>query len=120
MKYSEAVRGYAREILKRDGWTCRYCVLDGTIWPNWLYLSWDHLLPKGHPERNSPTFIVAACRFCNEVCNRTVWSVDGKTPDELIEQKKPYVMARRAEYRQFWEKEITGQHDLNDTGQATR
>ena len=105
-KFDDALRGYAYAVLQRDGFTCRYCDLDGTIWPNWLYLSWDHLLPKGHPQRDDARYIVAACRFCNEASNRTVWDVDGKTPDELVAQKKPIVQAVRAKYRAFWEREI--------------
>jgi len=106
--FTDALRGYAHTILKRDGSRCRYCGLDGTQWPNWLYLSWDHLLPVGHPNRNNPDFIVAACRFCNEACNRTVWDVANKTPDQLVAQKKPHVLAKRAEYRSFWEQEVRG------------
>ena len=105
-KFTDSLRGYAHEVLKRDGFTCRYCGLDGTIWPNWLYLSWDHLLPKGHPQRDDPRFIVAACFFCNVACNRTVWDVDGTTPDQLVEQKRPAVLAVRALYWEFWEQEV--------------
>ncbi|MEA2582408.1 MAG: hypothetical protein QOF33_493 [Thermomicrobiales bacterium] len=105
-KFSDSLRGYAHAVLKRDRFTCRYCGLDGTIWPNWLYLSWDHLLPKGNPKRDDPDFIVAACLFCNTAANRTVWDVSGKTPDELVAQKKPVVLAVRERYREFWEKEV--------------
>jgi 5-methylcytosine-specific restriction endonuclease McrA len=104
--YGDALRGYAHFILKRDGFKCRYCGLDGTQWPNWLYLSWDHLLPKGHPERDNTDFIVAACRFCNEVHNRTDFPVEGKTPEELVEQKKRLILEKRAEYKQFFDKEV--------------
>lgn len=115
-KYIDALRGYAHDVLKRDGFKCRYCGLDGTVFQNWLLLSWDHLLPVGHPERNDPEYIVAACRFCNETCNRTVWHVEGKTPDELVEQKKPHVLAKREEYRNFWEAEVA--RDNNERQQA--
>ncbi len=98
-KYTDALRGYAHPILKRDGFTCRYCGLNGSQWPNWLYLSRDHLLPVGHPQRDDPAFIVAACRFCNETHNRTAFPVDGKTPEELVAQKKEFVLARRADYQ---------------------
>ncbi|OGO37272.1 MAG: hypothetical protein A2W35_00330 [Chloroflexi bacterium RBG_16_57_11] len=105
-KYTDALRGYAHPILKRDGYKCRYCGLDGTLWPNWLFLSWDHLLPVGHPQRENPDFIVAACRFCNEAHNRKVYEVEGMTPEQLVEQKKPFVLAKRAEYRQFYDREV--------------
>ena len=47
--------------------------------PNWLYLSLDHLLPPGHPNRNDPNFQVTACRFCNEARNRNIYEV-GEVP----------------------------------------
>lgn len=106
-RYSDALRGYAHDVLQRDRFTCRYCGLDGTIWPNWLYLSWDHLLPPGHSMRDDPNYIVAACRFCNEASNRTRWDVDGKTPEELVEQKKPIVQAVRDSYKEFWWREVS-------------
>ncbi len=33
-----ALRGYVHSTLKQDGFRCRYCGLDGTIWADWLYL----------------------------------------------------------------------------------
>ena len=106
MKYSDALRGYAHPMLSRDGFRCRYCGFDGSQWPNWLFMSWDHLLPPTHPQRDDPAYIVAACRFCNEAANRTLWQVEGKTPEELVTQKQPVVLARRAEYEEFWEQEV--------------
>ena len=105
-KYDDALRGYAFPIHKRDGFKCVYCGLDGTLWPNWLFLSWDHLLPRGHPQRDNPDFIVTACRFCNEVHNRTVFPVEGKTPAELIKQKRPFVLEKRDEYHKFFKNEV--------------
>lgn len=77
--YSDALRGYAYSVHERDGFRCVYCGLDGTVWPNWLYLSWDHLLPKGHPDRDDERYIVTACRICNEFHNRTLFDVMDKT-----------------------------------------
>ena len=105
-KFDDALRGYAHPILKRDDFICRYCGLDGKQWPNWLYFSWDHLLPVGHPQRDNPDFIVAACRFCNESHNRTVFPVEGKNPDELVEQKKILILEKRAEYKRFFDLEV--------------
>jgi 5-methylcytosine-specific restriction endonuclease McrA len=69
MAFTDALRGYAHRVLERDNFTCRYCGLDGRIWPNWLYLSWDHLVPISDPLRDDETYIVAApCRsFTREV-----------------------------------------------------
>ena len=104
--FGDSLRGYAAPTLKRDGYVCTYCGLDGKIWPNWLYFSWDHLLPKHDTRRDDPSFIVAACTFCNTLANRTVFDVEGKSPAELVEQKRPLVLARRAEYQRFWEEVV--------------
>lgn len=114
--YSDtALMGYARRVLQRDHWTCRYCGLDGRVWPNWLYLTWDHLLPRAdarrdEDERGSQQYIVAACSFCNVVHNRTRFPVDVngrmRTPEEMAEQKHPFVLAKRADYEAFWRREV--------------
>lgn len=65
-----------------------------------------HLLPVGHPDRHDPAFIVAACRFCNEASNRTKWDVERKSPEELVAQKLPVVLAVRERYKEFWEAEV--------------
>ena len=64
--FTDSLRGYAFETMRRDDFRCRYCGLDGTAsFDSWLAFSWDHLLPKGHPNRDNPKFIVAAYSFCN-------------------------------------------------------
>ena len=93
---------------------CRFCGLDGTkSFDSWLSLSWDHLLPKGHPERDNPEFIVTACNFCNTADNRYFdlalkrgLNFDNMTQDELIAQRLPYVMKTRGSYREFWEENV--------------
>lgn len=109
-KYDDALRGYAFEVLKRDGFRCRYCGLDGRrSLDAWLTLSWDHLLPRGHPKRDEREFIVAACNFCNTADNRYFdllesrgLKLDGLTQDELVAQRKKYVEATRRSYFEFW------------------
>lgn len=117
--FTDALRGYAHSIHKRDGFRCRYCRLDGTgSFATWLSLSWDHLLPKSDPRRNDPDYIVTACLFCNVADNRYFdlaekrgLRFDGLTPDELVAQRLPYVEATRQSYREFWDKNVhqTGQ-----------
>ena len=52
--FGDALRGYAFPVHRRDNFCCRYCGLDGrAAFANWLSLSWDHLLPKGHPDRDN-------------------------------------------------------------------
>ena len=105
-KFDDSLRGYAYPVMERDNFVCAYCGLDGKVWPNWLYFSWDHLLPVGHPDRDNADFIVAACTFCNTLHNRTLFDVEGKSPTELLAQKRPMVLARRAEYEAFWQEHV--------------
>ena len=112
--YGDSLRGYSYDIHSRDGFVCVYCGLDGKVWPNWLYLSRDHLLPKGHPNRDDPEYIVTACVFCNELHNRTVFDVEGKDRSALIEQKRPLVLERRAAYKKFWEQHVRESSNLGD------
>lgn len=113
-KFADALRGYAHPALERDGFCCRYCGLDGsTSFDSWLTLSWDHLLPKGHPERNNPEFIVAACNFCNTADNHYFEHAaergvvfDGLSRDQLVQQRKPYVEATRSAYLEFWKANV--------------
>jgi len=113
-KYTDSLRGYAFSIHLRDKFKCRYCGVDGTkSFATWLMLSWDHLLPKGHPNRDNPDYIVTACNFCNTADNRYFdlaeergLKFDGLSPDELVEQRMPYVQATRRSYRTFWEEKV--------------
>lgn len=110
-KYGDALRGYAFTIHKRDNFKCRYCGIDGTkSFDSWLTLSWDHLLPRGHPIRDHLDFIVTACNFCNTADNwyfkheeKRGLEFDDMTPEELVAQRLPYVMKTRQNYREFWE-----------------
>ncbi|HZH97623.1 MAG TPA: hypothetical protein VEX38_01515 [Fimbriimonadaceae bacterium] len=114
-KFTDSLRGYAFESMKRDGFRCRYCGLDGTAsFENWLQLTEEHLLPKGHPERSNPEFIVCACNFCNCADNRYFdlavsrgLSLDGLSAEELIEQRRPFVLHTREKYREFWEERVS-------------
>src|SRR5690349_15259172 len=71
MAFDDALRGYAFPVHQRDVFVCQYCGLDGTkSFDSWLSLSWDHLLPKGHPDRDNLEYIVTACFFCNVADNQ--------------------------------------------------
>jgi len=88
--------------------------VDGTkSFDTWLTLSWDHLLPKDHPNRDNPDYIVAACNFCNtadnhyfDLAEKRGLSFDGLTPDELVRQRMPYVQLTRKNYKKFWEEKV--------------
>jgi hypothetical protein len=88
--------------------------VDGTqSFETWLTLSSDHLLPRGHPNRDNPDYIVTACNFCNTAENRYFekavkmgLSFDNLTPDALIAQRLPFVETTRQSYRAFWETNV--------------
>jgi len=111
---TDALRGYALPVHRRDGFRCRYCGLNGAdSFANWLALSWDHLLPKGHPNRHDTNFIVKACMFCNTADNHYFGLAanrgllfNGLTPDHLVAQRLPYVAATRRSYRSFWSENV--------------
>ncbi len=108
-KFDDALRGYARPTLERDKFVCQYCGWDGrTSFGHWTFLSVDHLVPEGHPKREDPQYKVTACRFCNELANRDKPDVEGKTPDELVKQRKRLIQPVRNKYRKFWQTEVRG------------
>ena len=112
--FTKALRGYAFPIHKREKFTCVYCGLDGTqSFSDWLSLSWDYLLLKGHPLRDEPEYITTSCMFCNDDDNlyfdkaseRGI-TFDGKSREELIAQRKAYVMKTCESYREFWKSHV--------------
>ena len=113
--FSDSLRGYAYDIHKRDNFTCRYCGADGTkSFDTWLTLTVDHLLPKGHPNRDNPDYMLTACSFCNTADNRYFdlaeqrgLKFDDLTPNELVVQRLPYVQRTRQSYRSFWETKVS-------------
>lgn len=112
--FTDSLRGYALEVHRRDDFRCRYCGLDGTAsFAAWLSLSWDHLLPKGNPNRDNPDFIVTACMFCNTADNRYFDLADKRgvrfdnlTPEQLVNQRRPYVEKTRESYEAFWAEHV--------------
>lgn len=112
--YNDSLRGYAYPTHKRDNFVCQYCGLDGKAsFDNWLSLSEEHLLPKGHPHRDDPEFIVTACMFCNTADNQYFTqavkrglSFDGLTQEELLARRLPYVLATRQAYHEFWARDV--------------
>lgn len=120
--FTDALRGYAYSVHNRDDFKCVYCGRDGKrSFEDWLTLSLDHLLPKGHPKRDDPDFVVTSCMFCNVADNQYFAlaadrgiTFDGKLRADLVAQRKPYVMRTRESYRQFWEEKVAGLIRLGD------
>lgn len=112
--FTDSLRGYCYKVHKRDRFTCVYCGLNGAhSFAAWLSLSGDHLLPTGHQDRNNPEYIVTACCFCNAADNRYFdhavargITFDGRSREELIAQRKPFVLKTRMEYQEFWLKHV--------------
>ena len=113
-KSSDSLLGYAREIHKRDKYVCQYCGFDGKeSLSHWLNLSVDHLLPKDHLEKDNPEFQATACRSCNEMDNHFLEQAakrglkfDNMTRQQLIDQRRSYVVGAREKYKKYWEKNI--------------
>jgi hypothetical protein len=111
-RFTDALRKYGFQIHKRDNFKCRYCGLDGTLsFANWL--SWDHLLPKGHPQRDNLDYIVTARKLCNTADNRYFdlaakrgLRFDGLTQDTLVTQRLHYIQLTRTSYRAFRDAEV--------------
>jgi hypothetical protein len=120
--YDDSLRGYSFDTHRRDGFRCRYCGLDGTLsFANWLALSRDLLLPKGHPNRDDPDFIVTACKFCNMADNlyfshaqRRGIRFDGLAPNQLIAQRLPYVEATGRNYQDFYKANVEVRRDVGE------
>jgi hypothetical protein len=93
-------------IYLRDNSVCVYCGLDEKKWPNWLFLSVDHLLSKKNPNRENVDYKVTACRFCNGVCNRTKYDTESKKPEEIINLKKAVIKKVIDEYKEFFDKNV--------------
>lgn len=114
ISYSDSLRGYGDRIFERDNFTCRYCGADGgKRFEVWLTLSVDHLLPVGHVNREDVDFKVTSCQFCNTADNlyfskREKYGLvfDGKSPEQLVEQRKPYVQKVRDDYYTFWVEKV--------------
>jgi Fe-S oxidoreductase len=121
-KFTDALRGYAFDVHQRDGFKCRYCGLDGTAsFENWSSLSWDHLLPKDHPKRDDPEYIVTACKFCNTADNRYFdyleargLTIDNMTPAQLMNQRQPFVLKTRSNYTEFWNAQVSAARERSE------
>src|SRR5579863_9821624 len=84
------------KILERDRYRCQYCGLDGLAsFENSLVMTVDFVLPRARHGRKHAGNLVTACRPCNVLKGRRVFS--------SLEEAKAYVLQRRAELRQRWE-----------------
>lgn len=116
-RFNDSLRGYSFAVHERDGWVCQYCgLVDGKrSFDEWIRLSVDHLLPKGHPDRDNREYMTTSCGFCNGAANRYFEAearagrkFDNLTREELIARRKPLVEKTREDYRRFWAERVSG------------
>jgi len=87
-------------ILKRDLFRCQYCGLDGMAsFENSLIMSVDFVIPRARKGKKDQRNLVAACRPCNLVKGRHVFS--------SFEEAKEYILKRRKELRTEWVAKMT-------------
>ena len=96
-------------ILKRDGFRCQYCGLDGMAsFENSLVMSVDFVIPRARKGKNDPRNLVAACRSCNLIKGRHSFS--------NLEEAKEYILKRREELRNEWEARMAPLRSQSATG----
>ena len=87
------------KILARDRYRCQYCGLDGMAsFENSLIMTVDFIHPRARKGKKDPGNLVAACRPCNLIKGRRVFAG--------LADAKAYVLKRREELRQDWEKRM--------------
>ena len=85
------------EILKRDQYRCQYCGLDGSAsFENALAMSVDFVIPRARKGKKDPGNLVACCRPCNMIKGTRIY--------RSFDEAKEYVVKRRKQLRQAWEK----------------
>jgi 5-methylcytosine-specific restriction endonuclease McrA len=86
-------------ILARDRFRCQYCGLDGIArFEDSLIMSVDFVIPRARKGKKDPRNLVAACRPCNLLKGRHVFS--------NFEEAKAYILKRREELRKEWESKM--------------
>ena len=84
------------KVLTRDRFRCQYCGLDGMAsFEDSLIMSVDFVIPRARKGKKDPRNLVAACRPCNLLKGRHVFS--------NFEEAKEYILKRREELRKEWE-----------------
>jgi 5-methylcytosine-specific restriction endonuclease McrA len=85
-----------QRILERDHYRCLYCGLDGMAsFENSLIMTVDFVHPRARKGKKNPSNLVAACRPCNVIKGRRVFT--------NFEEAKAYVLERRAQLRKDWD-----------------
>lgn len=89
----------AIKVFRRDQFKCYYCGLDGMHdFGNWLILTIDHIHPHAKGGARVMNNLVTACQPCN--------LIKGKRIFKSREEAKEYILAKREEWRQFFQKQV--------------
>ena len=92
-------REEALKVFKRDRYVCQYCGLDGLhSFENWLILTVDFIHPRARGGPRHVENLVTACQPCNLMKGKRVYAT--------FEEAKKHVVAKREEWRRFFEEQI--------------
>jgi 5-methylcytosine-specific restriction endonuclease McrA len=92
-----------RRILERDRYCCQYCGFDGlSTFENSMIMTVDFVQPRAHKGKKVSDNLVTACRPCNVIKGRRVFS--------SFNEAKKFVLQRRAELRKDWEAKTERRH----------
>jgi 5-methylcytosine-specific restriction endonuclease McrA len=84
-------------IQKRDNYICQYCGKDGLAsLDNWHDSTKDHFIPQSQGGTSSPENLITSCGYCNAIKGEKLFS--------SLEAAKAYVLKRRTELQQDYEK----------------
>jgi len=97
-------REEAMKVFKRDRYVCQYCGLDGLhSYEHWLILTVDFIHPRVRGGSRSMENLVTACQPCN--------LLKGKRVNATFEEAKKHVLAKREEWRRFYEDQVKSVRD---------
>lgn len=92
-------RAEALKVFQRDQFKCQYCGMDGLAsFENWMLLTIDHVHPYAHGGARHSQNQVTACQPCN--------TIKGTHRFATIEQARQFVLAKRMEWRDVYEKDF--------------
>jgi 5-methylcytosine-specific restriction endonuclease McrA len=89
----------AMKVFRRDHFQCHYCGLDGLHdFESWLILTIDHVHPHAKGGQRSMDNLVTACQPCN--------LLKGKRVYKSLQEAKEYVLGKREEWQQIYNKQV--------------
>jgi len=84
-------------IHKRDNYICQYCGRDGLAsLDDWHNLTTDHFIPSKHGGMDEEKNLITCCHYCNLIKGKKVFS--------SLEEARKYILKRRAELGETYQK----------------